>query len=121
MTVPNIPVAKTVAPSDTSTSTVIDGRGPQIRCGTTQPTTYSDILYDTPTSGGKQIPLKLDLQVPQTSGKKPLVVYISGGGFLRNDKTANLPRRTYVAEQGCEHRGGRPRHGGSRAVTVHDA
>jgi hypothetical protein len=121
MTVPNIPLAKTVAPSDTSTSTGIDGSGPQSRCGTTQLTTYTDILYDTPTSGGKQIPLKLDLQVPQTSGKKPLVVYISDGGFLRNDKTANLHPRTSVAEQGCEHRGGRPRHGGSRAVTVHDA
>jgi acetyl esterase/lipase len=100
MTAPNIPLAKTVAPSDTSTSTVIDGRGPQIRCGTTRLTTYSDVLYDTPMSGDTQMPLKLDLQVPQTSGKKPLVVYISGGGFLRNDKTANLGRRTYVAEQG---------------------
>ena len=100
MTAPNIPLAKTVAPSDTSTSTVIDGRGPQIRCGTARLTTCSDIPYDTPMSGDTQIPLKLDLQVPQTSGKKPLVVYISGGGFLRNDKTANLHRRAYVAEQG---------------------
>jgi acetyl esterase/lipase len=100
MTVPNIPLAKTVAPSDTSTSIVIDGNSPQIRCGNASLTTYSDILYDTLTSGGKQIPLKLDLQVPQTSGKKSLVVYISGGGFVRNDKAANLPRRTYVAQQG---------------------
>ena len=100
MTVPNIPLAKTVAPSDTSTSIVIDGGGPQIRCGEAQLRTYSDILYDTPTSGGRQIPLKLDVQVPQTSGKKPLVVYLSGGGFITNDKAANLRQRTYVAEQG---------------------
>jgi acetyl esterase/lipase len=100
MTAPNIPLAKTVAPSDTSTSIVIDGSGPQIRCGTTRLTTYSDVLYDTPTSGGTPIPLTLDLQVPQSSGNKPLVVYVSGGGFLRNDKAANLPRRTYMAEQG---------------------
>jgi len=100
MTMPNIPLAKTVAPSDTSTSVVIDGRGPQIRGGTARLTTYSDILYDTPTSDGKQIPLKLDLQVPASTGKKPMVVYISGGGFVRNDKAANLHRRTYVAQQG---------------------
>jgi acetyl esterase/lipase len=100
VTVPNIPLAKTVAPSDTSTSIVIDGGGPQIRRGEAQLRTYSDILYDTPTSGGRQIPMKLDVQVPQTSGKKPLVVYLSGGGFIRNEKVANLRQRTYVAEQG---------------------
>jgi acetyl esterase/lipase len=100
MTAPGIPLATTVAPSDTSTSIVIDGGGPQIRCGTTRLTTCSDVLYDTPTSGGNQIPLKLDLQGPVSAGEKPLVVYISGGGFLRVDKAANLPRRTYVAEQG---------------------
>jgi acetyl esterase/lipase len=100
MTVPNIPLARTVAPSDTSTSVVIDGSGPPIRGGDAQLTTHNDVLYDTPISGDTQIQLKLDVQVPQTSGKKPLVVYISGGGFLRNDKAANLRRRTYVAEQG---------------------
>jgi acetyl esterase/lipase len=100
MIVPNIPLAKTVAPSNTSASTVIYGSGPQIRCGNASLTTYGDILYDTPTSGGNQIPLKLDLQVPASTGKQPLVVYISGGGFLKSDKAANLPRRTYVAEQG---------------------
>jgi acetyl esterase/lipase len=100
MTTPSIPLAKTVAPSDTSTSVVIDGGGPQIRFGKVQLTTHNDVLYDTTMSGDKQIPLTLDVQVPQTAGNKPLVVYISGGGFLRNDKTANLRRRTYVAEQG---------------------
>jgi acetyl esterase/lipase len=38
--------------------------------------------------------------VPKTSGKKPLVVYITGGGFILADKSANLDQRTYVAEQG---------------------
>jgi acetyl esterase/lipase len=97
---PNIPIAKTVAPSDTSTSTVIDGSGPQIQCGRTQLTTYSDVLYDTPTSAGKQVPLKLDLQVPKTPGPKPLVVYITGGGFMLANKSGNLEQRTYLAEQG---------------------
>jgi acetyl esterase/lipase len=96
----SIPMAKTIASSDTSTSTVIDGSGAQIQCGKMQLTSYSDILYDTPTSAGKQVPLKLDLQVPKTSGKKPLVVYITGGGFVSAAKAGNLDQRTYVAEQG---------------------
>ncbi len=100
MTMPSIPLAKSVAPSDTSTSVVIGGSGPQIRCGKVQLTTYRDIVYDTSTSSGTQIPLKLDVVVPQSPGRKPLVVYITGGGFLRSDKTANLDQRTYVAEQG---------------------
>jgi acetyl esterase/lipase len=79
---------------------VIDGSGPQIQCGKTPLTTDNNILYDTPTTAGKQVPLKLDLQVPKTPGKKPLVVYITGGGFTMDDKTGNLDQRTYVAEQG---------------------
>lgn len=96
----NLPIAKTIAASDTSTSVVIDGSGPSILCGKTQMTTYSDILYDTPTSGGKPVPLKLDVQVPKLSGTKPLVVFISGGGFVLAQKSANLNQRTYVAERG---------------------
>jgi acetyl esterase/lipase len=100
MTMPIMPLAKAVAPSDTSTSVVIDGSGPQIRSGNVQLTTHDDVLYDTARSGAGRIPLKLDVQVPRTAGNKPLVVYISGGGFLRNDKAANLRRRTYLAERG---------------------
>jgi acetyl esterase/lipase len=51
------------------------------------------VLYSTPASGGQQVDLKLDLQVPQTSGKKPLVIYITGGGFMMADKSANLNQR----------------------------
>jgi len=65
-----------------------------------QVATHADVLYSTPASGGQQVDLKLDLQVPQTSGKKPLVIYITGGGFMMADKSANLNQRTYVAEQG---------------------
>ncbi|MFC8825898.1 prolyl oligopeptidase family serine peptidase [Streptomyces sp. NPDC057137] len=59
-----------------------------------------DITYASPTAGGERRDLKLDLQVPQTKGPKPLVVYITGGGFIMADKAANLDQRTYVAEQG---------------------
>lgn len=95
-----IPTAKTVKPTDTSTSTVINPDGPQIECGKTGVTAHQDITYSSPTVSGKKLDLKLDLQVPKTTGKKPLVVYITGGGFVMADKSANLGQRTYVAEQG---------------------
>jgi acetyl esterase/lipase len=95
----SIPVAKTIKPSDTSKSVVYTPSGPQIQCGQLQLATYDNLVYSTPTTNGKQISLKLDLQVPKTAGKKPLVIYITGGGFAIDDKTANLNQRTYVADQ----------------------
>jgi acetyl esterase/lipase len=95
----SIPVAKTIKPSDTSKSIVYTPSGPQIQCGQLQLATYDNLVYSTPTTNGKQISLKLDLQVPKTAGKKPLVIYITGGGFDIDDKTANLDQRTYVADQ----------------------
>ncbi|MFC9843390.1 alpha/beta hydrolase fold domain-containing protein [Streptomyces sp. NPDC060223] len=96
----SISVAKTVKASDTSTSTVIDPTDAQIQCGKTEVTTHSDVVYSSPTTNGKKTELKLDLQVPEGEGKKPLVVYMTGGGFAMADKTGNLNQRTYVAEQG---------------------
>ncbi|WP_405866791.1 alpha/beta hydrolase [Streptomyces sp. NBC_01515] len=96
-----IPIAKTIKKSDTSTSTVIDPTGAQIRCATSGITTTHDITYSSPTTDGKKSDLKLDIQVPtSTSGKKPLVIYLTGGGFVMADRTANLDQRTYVADQG---------------------
>lgn len=91
-----VPIAATIAPSDTSTSTVIAGTGPSIRCGRVPVTTHSDVQYDT-TPGGR--PLRLDVQVPTTPGPKPLVTFITGGAFQSDLKTASLDQRTYVAEQ----------------------
>ncbi|MDX6312108.1 MAG: hypothetical protein QOF44_1572 [Streptomyces sp.] len=96
----SIPVAKTIKQSDTSTSTVIKPTGPQMQCGTTQLTSHTNVVYATPTTNGKQTQLKVDIQVPKTAGKKPLVIYITGGGFMLADQSANLDQRTYVAEQG---------------------
>lgn len=93
----SVPVANTVTPSDTSTSTVLDGTGPSIQCGQVPLTTHNDVKYDT-TPGGR--PLRLDVQTPKTSGAKPLVVYLTGGGFQSDNKSGNLDQRTYVAEQG---------------------
>ena len=96
-----LPVAKTIKKSDTSTSIVIDPKGAQIQCATSGVTTTYDITYSSPTANGKKSDLKLDIQVPtSTSGKKPLVIYLTGGGFVMADRTANLSQRTYVADQG---------------------
>ncbi|MER6910077.1 alpha/beta hydrolase [Streptomyces sp. NPDC000594] len=95
-----IPVAKTVKPTSTRSSTVIVPDGPQIRCGATEVTMRQNIVYASPTVGGVRHDLKLDLQIPRTKGPKPLVVYLTGGGFLRANKTNNLAQRTYVAERG---------------------
>ena len=96
-----IPVAKTIKKTDTSTSTVIDPTGAQIQCRTSGITTTDDITYSSPTTNGAKTDLKLDIQVPTAyTGKKPLVIYITGGGFSMADRTANLDQRTYVADQG---------------------
>jgi acetyl esterase/lipase len=96
-----IPIAKTIKKTDTSTSTVINPTGAQIQCKTSGITTTNDITYSSPTTNGKKTDLKLDIQVPTTSsGKRPLVIYITGGGFSSADRTANLDQRTYVADQG---------------------
>ncbi|MET8829542.1 prolyl oligopeptidase family serine peptidase [Streptomyces sp. NPDC004610] len=96
-----LPVAKTIAPSDNSTSTVYTPSGPEITCGTTAVELTTDVTYATPTTAdGEEIPLKLDIQTPDTSGDKPLVVYLTGGGFSSAQKSGNLNQRTWVAEQG---------------------
>jgi acetyl esterase/lipase len=98
---PVIPVAKSVAKSDTSTSIVIKGNGPQIQGGKTEIETHNDIVYSTPsTAENKPVELKMDVLVPKTSGMKPLVIWFSGGGFMRTDKGGSLDQRTYVAEAG---------------------
>lgn len=95
-------ISSTVAPSDTSTSTVISPNiASQITCGRTAVQTISNVVYSTPTlSTGAIKTLAMDVLVPQISGRKPLVIYVSGGGFAVSTKEAALDQRTYVAEAG---------------------
>jgi acetyl esterase/lipase len=87
-----IAIATSVAPGDTSTSTVVTPGGGQIRCGRTGIEAHNDVEYSPP--------LKMDVLVPKTAGLKPLVVYLSGGGFVAAGKEFAPDLRTYVAEQG---------------------
>jgi acetyl esterase/lipase len=99
---PRPAMASTIAPSDTSTSIVIHpDPNDQITCGKTVVRTIDDVAFarrSLPT--GKSMDLLLDVQMPQSPGKKPLVVYVTGGGFIRAPKEAALNLRTYVAEAG---------------------
>ena len=96
------PAARTVAPGDLSTSVVqkVDG-DPQIQCGRVELTTHTDVVYSSPTSAGADpVALTLDVLTPVTLGRKPLVIYVPGGGFVQADKGGAQGLRTYVAEAG---------------------
>jgi acetyl esterase/lipase len=99
---PELTLARSIAPSDTSTSVVIDPpAGPQITIGAVAVSAYSDVVYATrELAGGREVPLRLDLLVPDTAGAKPLVVYLPGGGFVMASKEMALDRRRFVAESG---------------------
>jgi acetyl esterase/lipase len=95
-------IASTIAPSDTSTSILIHpDPNDQITCGKTVVRTIDDVAFARRSlPAGKSMDLLLDVQVPESPGRKPLVVYVTGGGFIRAPKEAALDLRTYVAEAG---------------------
>ena len=95
-------LARSIAPSDDSTSIVIAApRGPQIQTGSVGVAAHTDVVYTTREDAeGRKLPLRLDLLVPETPGAKPLVVYVPGGGFVAANKEMALERRTYLAEAG---------------------
>jgi len=99
---PRPAMASTIAQSDASTSIVIrPDKADQITCGKTVIRTIDDVVFAARTlPNGRTMNLSLDIQIPETPAKKPLVVYITGGGFVRAPKEAGLNLRTYVAEAG---------------------
>jgi acetyl esterase/lipase len=99
---PKPAIAASIAPSDTSTSTVIHpDRTDQIRCGKVPIRTVKNVLYAAPKlPDGKSTPLKMDILIPDSVRKPTVVVYIPGGGFVVAAKESALNLRTYVAEAG---------------------
>ncbi|WP_405059980.1 alpha/beta hydrolase [Kribbella sp. NBC_01505] len=99
---PELVLARSVAPSDTSTSIVVSGASePQIRTGVVGVTAHTDVVYVTrQDADGADLPMRLDLLVPQTPGPQPVVIFLPGGGFVLANKEAALQRRTFVAEAG---------------------
>jgi acetyl esterase/lipase len=123
---PQPPSPAAPASGDNSTSIVIASHlGPQIQTGAVGVTTYTDVVYATRADAeGRDLPLRLDLLVPETPEAKPLVVYLPGGGFVFSAKEEALARRTYAAEAGfavasAEYR--TVRHGATYRDAVADA
>jgi len=99
---PKPTMASTIAASDTSTSSIIrpDPKD-QITCGRTKLRALDDIVFVRRTlANGKSLDLSMDIQMPDTPKKRPLVIYVTGGGFIQAPKEAALNLRTYVAEAG---------------------
>jgi acetyl esterase/lipase len=99
---PKVTLATSIAPSDTSTSIVIHpDPHDQITCGKTPIKTIEDVVFTTrELSNGKSKQLLMDILKPEASGTRPLVVYVTGGGFVQAPKESALDLRTYVAEAG---------------------
>jgi acetyl esterase/lipase len=99
---PRPPMATMIAPSDAGSSLVIrPDAAQQIQCGATPVSMISDVAFAHPTLGnGKRKELLMDVLVPQPLKERPLVIYITGGGFSRAPKEAALNLRTFVAEAG---------------------
>jgi acetyl esterase/lipase len=99
---PRPPLATTIAPSDTSTSVVIrPNSAQQIQCGANEVSLMNDVAFAHPTlRSGKTKELQLDILVPQPLRERPLVLYVTGGGFSQAPKEAALNLRTFVAEAG---------------------
>ena len=100
---PRIPLATSVAASDTSTSIVIrPDPADQITCRQGAVQTISDVVFATRAlPDGKSMNLLMDVQIPMPRGKRrPLVIYVPGGGFMMAGKEGALNLRTYVADAG---------------------
>ena len=99
---PKPPIAASVAPSDTSTSIVIQpDRNDQIQCGKTPVKSIENVEYSAPKlPNGKSTSLKMDLLIPESGRKRTVVVYVPGGGFVVAGKEGALNLRTYIAEAG---------------------
>jgi acetyl esterase/lipase len=99
---PRPPMAISIAPSETISSVIIRPDSTrQITCGKTVVTAINDVAFAQPTlSNGKSKVLQLDILVPQPLKERPLVLYVTGGGFSQAPKEAALNLRTYVAEAG---------------------
>ena len=100
---PQIPLATSVALVDTSTSVVIhpDPKD-QITWREDAIQTVNDVVFATRAlPDGTSLNLLMDVQIPLSRGKRrPLVIYVPGGGFMMAAKEHALNLRTYVADAG---------------------
>ncbi|MFD5074047.1 alpha/beta hydrolase fold domain-containing protein [Streptomyces sp. NPDC058371] len=96
-------MASTVAPSDTSTSIVIDvDAAAQMKNGRVELGERRDITFAERTlADGTVLALKMDLLLPKSADAAlPVVVHVPGGAFLVAAKDSPDARRRNVAEAG---------------------
>ena len=99
---PRVVMAKTVRAGDVSTSRVISpDPAVQIRCGQRALRGVEGVVFaKLRLADGRDKTLAMDVLSPAAGGPRPLVVYVTGGGFIRAPRTSALDMRTYVAEAG---------------------
>jgi len=98
-----LPLSSTVAPSDTSTSIVIDGTGSaQAECTGTPVVEHRNVVFAERTlDDGSTYLIRMDLTVPLGGAADvPVVVYVPGGGFVVSDRDNSLGNRSYLIEHG---------------------
>ncbi|WP_025158489.1 alpha/beta hydrolase [Leifsonia aquatica] len=98
-----LPLSKTVAPPDTSTSTVLDtDASPQAQCAGKPITETNNVVYETRTlADGSTYQMRMNISVPaDATSPVPVVVYVPGGGFIISDRNNSLGNRSYVLEHG---------------------
>jgi len=101
MRMEGLELATWIEPGDTSTSIVIHPDiNRQIQHGATALTSFENVVYSKPLSSQGGRCLHIDIHAPQSPDRKPLVVFLAGGGFVTADNKSALNLRTYVAEAG---------------------
>jgi acetyl esterase/lipase len=97
-----LPLSETVAPSDQTTSIVLEaGDSPQAECTQAPVTEYRNVVYSAPTlDDGSTYLIRMDITVPAGSEAAPVVVYVPGGGFVVSDRDGSLGNRSYLLEHG---------------------
>jgi acetyl esterase/lipase len=102
MAPPQMVFSSTVKPSDLSTSTLIkpDPKD-QIHCDRTELRSVHDVVFSKPVlADGDTKLLKMDVLSPASPARRPLVIYLTGGGFMVAPKESGLNLRTFIAESG---------------------
>jgi acetyl esterase/lipase len=99
---PKFVLASTVKPTDLSLSQLITpDPADQIRCGEVPLKMIRNVVFSRPRlANGEVKSLALDVQMPASEVPVPLVIYVTGGGFVAAPKETSLDLRTFVAESG---------------------
>ncbi|MDO4179538.1 MAG: alpha/beta hydrolase [Phascolarctobacterium sp.] len=61
----------------------------------------SNVVYEqVPSRGFANVPMKMDVMVPDVKEKAPAIVFVTGGGFINANKDNYLQQRMFMANNG---------------------